>query len=173
MRDPHHLRPIPPRRPAPQVGLAPRVQAGSCHLRLAERGLPPTTGTSCSSRWRPVPSHHQSWPWPPTASKARIERLVGAVESGVFTADEVAAKLNVLRERRDRAKAVLAAGEGQTGRLDVGAIARLLDELGGLVAVADLLTDDERKAIFAQSNLSGRDHAPTRTARFVTDLGRG
>jgi site-specific DNA recombinase len=104
---------------------------------------------------------------------ARIDRLASAVENGVFTADEVAAKLGLLRERRERAKAVIAAGEGQTGRLDAGAIADLLDELGGLVAVADLLTDDERKAIFAQSNLSVRYHSPTRTARFVTDLGRG
>jgi hypothetical protein len=44
---------------------------------------------------------------------ARIDRLVGAVEGGFVTADEVVTKLNHLRERRERAKAVLADGEGR------------------------------------------------------------
>jgi len=103
----------------------------------------------------------------------RIDRLVGAVECGILAPDEVADKLRQLRDRRDRAKAVLAAAETTTGQLDPQAIANLLDQLGGLVAIESTLRDDERRAVLEESNLSIRYNHDTRTALFKVDLARG
>jgi site-specific DNA recombinase len=103
----------------------------------------------------------------------RIDRLVTAIENGVLAPDEVADKLHQLRERRDRAKAVLAAAEATTGQLDPKAIANLLDQLGGLVAIETTLTDDERRSVLEESNLSIRYNHDTRTALFKVDLARG
>ena len=86
----------------------------------------------------------------------RIDRLVAAIENGVLAPDEVADKLRQLRDRRDRAKAVLAAAETTTGQLDPKAIADLLDQLGGLVAIEATLTDEERRSVLEESNLSIR-----------------
>lgn len=119
---------------------------------------------------------------PPAVSQAasdlkdagqRIDRLVAAVESGILAPDEIADKLRHLRERRDRAKAVLAAAETATGQLDPQAIARLLDDLGGLVAIEASLTRQERRAVLEESNLSVRYNHDTRTALFKVDLARG
>jgi site-specific DNA recombinase len=106
-------------------------------------------------------------------ARQRIERLVTAVESGVLAPDEIASKLRDLRERRDRATAVLAAAETMTGQLDAPAIAQLLDELGGLVAIEATLTDDERRAVLQESTLAVRYNHHTRTAHYKVDLGRG
>jgi hypothetical protein len=103
----------------------------------------------------------------------RIDRLVAAVESGILAPEEVADKLRQLRDRRDRAKAVLAAAETTTGQLDPKAIADLLDQLGGLVAIEATLTDEERRSVLEESNLSIRYNHDTRTALFKVDLGRG
>jgi len=92
----------------------------------------------------------------------RIERLVTAIENGILAPEEVADKLRQLRDRRDRATAVLAAAEATTGQLDPQAIARLLDQLGGLVAIEATLTDEER-----------RSNHDNRTALFKVDLARG
>jgi hypothetical protein len=85
----------------------------------------------------------------------------------------VADKLRQLRDRRDRAKAVLDAAETATGQLDPKAIAELLDQLGGLVAAEATLTDEERRSVLEESNLSIRYNHDTRTALFKVDLARG
>ena len=103
----------------------------------------------------------------------RIDRLVTAVESGILAPEEVADKLRHLRDRRDRAKAVLAAAETTTGQLDPKAIANLLDQLGGLVAIEATLSGDEHRAVLEESNLSIRYNYDTRTALFKVDLARG
>ena len=53
------------------------------------------------------------------------------------------------------------------------AIADLLDQLGGLVAIEATLTDDERRAVLEESNLSIRYNYDTRTVLFKVDLARG
>ena len=103
----------------------------------------------------------------------RIDRLVNAIENGILAPEEVADKLRQLRDRKARATAVLDAAETATGQLDPKAIAELLDQLGGLVAVEATLSDEERRSVLEESNLSIRYNHDTRTALLKVDLARG
>jgi site-specific DNA recombinase len=106
-------------------------------------------------------------------AEARIARLVDAVENGTFALDEVEERLRQHREKRDRAKAVIAAGQGVAARLDPQVIGDLLHRLGGLVALAERLTLAEQQAIFEAARLSIRFDPTLRQATFKVDLACG
>jgi len=106
-------------------------------------------------------------------AETRIGRLADAVENGTFVLDEVEERLRQHREKRDRAKAVIAAAQGPAGRLDPQVIGDLLDRLGGLVALADRLTTAEQQAIFEAAELSIRFDPTIRKATFKVDLACG
>jgi chromosome segregation ATPase len=98
----------------------------------------------------------------------RIARLADAVENGTFALGEVEERLRQHREKRDRAKAVIAAAQGPAGRLDPQVIDDLFQRLGGLVALADRLTMAEQQALFEATELSIR-FDPVRQAIFKAE----
>jgi site-specific DNA recombinase len=106
-------------------------------------------------------------------AETRIARLAEAVENGTFAIEEIAERLRQHRERRDRAKAVIAAAQETPGRLDPEAINELFSRLGGLVALADRLTIAEQRAIFEAAELRIHFDPTIRQAAFGVDLGRG
>lgn len=106
-------------------------------------------------------------------AETRIARLADAVESGTFALGEIEQRLRQHREKRDRAKAVIAAAQGVIGRLDAQAIGDLFHWLGGLVTMADRLTTAEPQAIFEAAELSIHFDPTFRQATFKVDLARG
>ncbi|MGH9130380.1 MAG: hypothetical protein ACRDWV_01635 [Acidimicrobiales bacterium] len=106
-------------------------------------------------------------------AETRIARLADAIENETLAVEEVAERLRRHRERRDQAKAVIAAAQGAAGTLDPQAISDLLKRLGGLVAIADRLTIAEQRAIFEAAELQVRFDPTMRQATFKVDLGRG
>jgi hypothetical protein len=97
-------------------------------------------------------------------AETRIARLADALENGTFALEEVDERLRQHREKRDRARAVIAAAQGPAGRLDQQVIEELFHRLGGMVALADQLTTAEQQAIFDAAELSIR-FDPTRRRR--------
>lgn len=51
-------------------------------------------------------------------AETRISRLADAIENGTLASDEVAERLRQHRERRNRAKAIIAAAQSAVGPLD-------------------------------------------------------
>jgi hypothetical protein len=64
-------------------------------------------------------------------AQTRIARVVDAIENGTFALDEVEERLRKHREKRDRAKAVIASAQGPAGPLDPQVIGDLFNRLGG------------------------------------------
>jgi hypothetical protein len=87
--------------------------------------------------------------------------------------EEVEERLRQHREKRDHAKAVIAAAQGPAGRLDPQVIEDLFHRLGGMVALADQLTTAEQQAIFDAAELSIRFDPTLRQATFKVDLACG
>ncbi len=106
-------------------------------------------------------------------AETRIARLADAIENETLAVEEIAERFRRHRERRDQAKAVMAAAQGAAGTLDPQAISDLLKRLGGLVAIADRLTITEQRAIFEAAELQVRFDPTMRQATFKVDLGRG
>ena len=102
----------------------------------------------------------------------RIARLVDAVESGAFEAADVADKLRVLRDRRERVHKLLKATP-PSAPLDVQAASDLLDRFGGLVGLEAHLTDEERRALLTDCHLNVRFDPWSRTAVFKVALDCG
>jgi len=101
-------------------------------------------------------------------AETRIARLADAVENGTYALGEVEERLRQHREKRDRAKAVIAA-QGPAGRLDPQVIDDLFQRLGGLVALADRLTMTEQQALFEAAELSIRFDPTVRQAIFKAE----
>jgi site-specific DNA recombinase len=106
-------------------------------------------------------------------AETRIARLADALENGTFALEEVEERLRQHREKRDHAKAVIAAAQGPAGRLDPQVIEDLFHRLGGMVALADQLTTAEQQAIFDAADLSIRFDPTLRQATFKVDLACG